>query len=294
MLVGFEEDWLKLLLSKICLEEHQFPQLFSGLYPAGASEDSEDGNLRDDVFVSEQAFLLSIVSEILNERIGEIPISHDFAMFVVGILKQVVGAVDRVSSELPDLPTGSTIVDILGYSLTILRDLCAHDSAGGFPKVDESADIDSLLSSGLLELLLCLIRDLGPPTTIRKAMKQSEDLKGTTSHSSKRCPYKGFRRDIVAVLGNCVYRRRHVQDEMRERDGILLLLQQCVIDEDNPFLREWGIWAMRNLLEGNAENQRVVAELEVQSSVDVPEITGLGLKVEVDQKTRRAKLVNLS
>lgn len=81
---------------------------------------------------------------------------------------------------------------------------------------------------------------------------------------------------------------------MRERNGILLLLQQCVIDEDNPFLREWGIWAVRNLLEGNAENQRVVAELEVQGSVDVPEITGLGLRVEVDQITRRAKLVNLS
>ncbi|XP_058216445.1 uncharacterized protein LOC131327350 [Rhododendron vialii] len=290
--VGFGEDWLKLLLSKICLEEHQFPQLFSRLYPVGASEDG-DLNFRNDLFVSEQAFLLSIVSEILSERIGEITISHDFAMFVFGILKQVVGAVDCVSSEQHDLPTGSTIVDILGYSLTILRDLCAHDSVG-VSKVDGSVDVDSLLSSGLLELLLCLLRDLEPPTTIRKAMKQSEDQNGTTSYSSKRCPYKGFRRDLVAVIGNCVYRRKHVQDEMRERNGILLLLQQCVIDEDNPFMREWGIWAVRNLLEGNAENQRVVADLEVQGSVDVPEITSLGLKVEVDQKTRRAKLVNLS
>lgn len=291
--VGFGEDWLKLLLSKICLEEHQFPQLFSRLYPVGAFEDGEDVNFRNDVFVSEQAFLLSIVSEILNEQIVEIPISHDFAMFVTGILKQVVGAVDCVTSEQRDLPTGCTIVDILGYSLTILRDLCAHDS-GGVSKVDGSVDVDSLLSAGLLELLLCFLRDLEAPTTIRKAMKQSEDKKGTTSYSSKRCPYKGFRRDIVAVIGNCVYRRKHAQDEMRERNGILLLLQQCVIDEDNPFLREWGIWTVRNLLEGNAENQRVVAELEVQGSVDVPEITGLGLKVEVDQITRRAKLVNLS
>ena len=51
---------------------------------------------------------------------------------------------------------------------------------------------------------------------------------------------------------------------------------------------------MRNLLEGNSENQQAVAELELQGSVDMPELAGLGLKVEVDQNTRRAKLVNIS
>ena len=70
-------------------------------------------------------------------------------------------------------------------------------------------------------------------------------------------------------------------------------MQQCVTDEDNPFLREWGIWSVRNMLEGNNENQKVVAELEIQGSADVPEITSLGLRVEVDQRTRRAKLVNI-
>lgn len=51
---------------------------------------------------------------------------------------------------------------------------------------------------------------------------------------------------------------------------------------------------MRNLLEGNEENQRIVAELELQGSVDVPEIVEIGLRVEVDPKTRWAKLVNIS
>lgn len=84
-----------------------------------------------------------------------------------------------------------------------------------------------------------------------------------------------------------------MQDEIRQRNGILLLLQQCVTDEDNPFLREWGIWSVRNMLEGNEENQKLVAELEFQGSADaLPEIAALGLRVEVDQRTRRAKLVN--
>jgi ataxin-10 len=43
-------------------------------------------------------------------------------------------------------------------------------------------------------------------------------------------------------------------------------------------------------LEGNSENQQAVAELELQGSVDMPELAGLGLRVEMDQNTRRAKL----
>jgi ataxin-10 len=125
-------------------------------------------------------------------------------------------------------------------------------------------------------------------------MNQAGNQEATTSYFPKVCPYKGFRRDLVAVIGNCAYRRKHVQDDIRQKNGMLLMLQQCVTDEDNPFLREWGIWSMRNLLEGNSENQQAVAELELQGSVDMPELAGLGLKVEVDQNTRSAKLVNIS
>ncbi|XAR49704.1 hypothetical protein NMG60_11032980 [Bertholletia excelsa] len=286
------EDWLKILLSKLCFEENQFPRLFSGLCSVSTSGNVKDIRFRDDTFISEQAFLLGMISEILNEGLGEISISNDFASYVFGIFKQVAGVIGSVSRVKSGLPTGSVFLDVLGYSLTILRDICARD--GGGCRDDNSVDIvSSLLSLGLLELLLSLLQELEPPSVIRKAMKQSENQEGT-SHSSKPCPYKGFRRDMVGVIGNCAYRRKHVQDEIRERNGILLLLQQCVTDEDNPFLREWGIWSVRNLLEGNAENQHAVAGLELQGSVDIPEISGLGLKVELDQKTGRAKLVNVS
>lgn len=257
----------------------------------GVSGNSDNVKPGVDLFVPEQAFLLSIVSEILNERIEDITISIDFASSVLRILRSAIVVVDSVTRERSGLPTGSSNIDVLGYSLTILRDICATDGL----KQEGSVDIvDSLVSSGLLELLLNILHDLEPPSIIRKALKQGENKEGTTSNASKLCPYKGFRRDIVAIIGNCAYRRKHVQDLIRQKNGILLMLQQCVTDEDNPFLREWGIWSARNLLEGNVENQHVVSELELQGSVDVPELTGLGLRVEVDQKTRRAKLVNVS
>ena len=113
-------------------------------------------------------------------------------------------------------------------------------------------------SSGLLDLLLCLLRELGPPAKIRKALRQADNQEATTSYFPKLCPYKGFRRDLVAVIGNCAHRRKHVQDDIRQENGMLLMLQQCVTDEDDPFLRKWE----EPILEGNSENQQGVAELE--------------------------------
>lgn len=294
--VGFGEDWLKLLLSKICIEEPHFPVLFSRMCHVGASTKGENADVENGIFSAEQAFLLKIVSEILNERLKEIEVGSDFALSVLEIFKRSLGVVIRCGTKgKSGLPTGTTIVDVMGYSLAILRDICAIEGQRKSSEEEQVDAIDMLLTSGVIELLLCVLRNLEPPAIIKKSIRQSENQEAMNSSCSlKPCPYRGFRRDIVAAIGNCTYRRKQVQDEIRQKNGILLLLQQCVSDEENPFLREWGIWSVRNLLEGNAENQQSVAELELQGSVEVPELAGLGLRVEVDPETHRAKLVNIA
>lgn len=269
-----EYYWLKLLVSRLCVEGDCFPGLFSKL-----------ANHKDSTFTSDHAFLLSMVSDIVNERLKEVSIPKDTAHFVLGLLSQSVQVFDFASAERSELPTGSAVIDVMGYSLVVIRDACAGGSIEELKNDSGGGNVDMLLSSGLIELLLDLLRKLEPPTTIKKALKQSPS-------SGKPCPYRGFRRDIVAAIGNCSYRRKEVQDEIRERDGLLLMLQQCVTDDENPFLREWGLWCVRNLLEGNEENQKVVAELEMQGSVDVPQLREIGLRVEIDPLTSRPKLVN--
>nr|VDD27636.1 unnamed protein product [Brassica oleracea] len=271
-----EDYWLKLLVSRLCVEGDCFPGLFSKL------------GHKDSTFTSEHTFLLSMLSDIANERLKEVSIPKDTAHFVLGLLRQSVEVFDFVSGERSELPTGSAVIDVMGYSLVVIRDACAGRSIQQLKNDSGGGNVDMLLSSGLIELLLGLLRKLEPPTTIKKALKQSP----TSSSSGNPCPYRGFRRDIVAVIGNCAYRRKEVQDEIRERDGLFLMLQQCVTDDENPFLREWGLWCVRNLLEGNEENQKVVAELEMQGSVDVPQLREIGLRVEIDPLTSRPKLVN--
>ncbi|XP_010025685.2 ataxin-10 [Eucalyptus grandis] len=289
-IVGFREEWFKLLLSVICLEEAHLPTLFAKLAVAPA-DDSKDVRMSCDEFSPEQAFLISILSEILNERLNDVTVSNEFALYILGLFRNASGLVDFSERGKLALPTGSSPIDVLGYALTMLRDICAQHGARG-PMENAQDATGTLLSSGLLDLLLNLLRELEPPMVISKAINQGQHQGNADSKQLKKCPYKGFRRDIVAVIGNCLYWRRSVQDEVRCKDGIILLMQQCVADEDNPFLREWGIWTVRNLFEGNTENQQAVAELELQETVNTPEIAELGLRVELDQKTGRPKLVN--
>lgn len=262
------------------------------LYPVYTLSDAgEEITVKDDTFSTDQAFLLRIVSEILNERLEEVRVSADFALFVLEVYKRSIGLVDFCSRGKCGLPTGFATIDVLGYSLTVLRDVCAQDGFGD-PEVGLQTTAVALLSHGLLDLLLGILRDLEPPAMVRKAIRHVENEEGRAFSSIKVCPYKGFRRDLVGVIGNFSFRRKHLQDEIRDKGGIPLLLQQCVTDEENPFLREWGLWAIRNLLLDNPENQQEVSDLRLQGSVDVPEVAELGLRVDLDPRTGRPKLVN--
>lgn len=357
--VGIEGDWLELLFLKICFVEPYFAHLFSSLRSRevlSVYQVREDG----DTFTPEQAYLLRVIATCLTQQMEDIsplvnlreckPVLWDYVTYLIELLRKAERSTGTRSATPPTFPTGFPATDILGFSLSILRDLCAWEDS---PSIDmlESFEttiqtqetgslsvVDSLISSDLIQLLIHLLRELGPPEAVKKATVQSilgisntskkdtdqpevragniskdngNALPGTHSDPSfllngiggetpyvhqtgKMCPYKGYRRDIVSVLANATFRRKHVQDQIREGGGLFLLLQQCVVDDNNPFLREWGLWAIRNLLEGNRENQREVAELELQNSVNTPAIAQMGLRVEIDQMTRRPKLVNLA
>ncbi|KAK8946280.1 hypothetical protein KSP40_PGU001839 [Platanthera guangdongensis] len=286
LIVGYREEWLEWLVTKICIEEPYLLQLFKTLAPSVDSCGCTERTYT--FFTTSQAFLLGLLSKCLSERPGEITISHDFALSTLKILKEAYNVTDFVSRGTSALPTGFPATDVLGYILMILRDVCAWED----PSL--AAPVDSLISSGLVELVLCFLEELEPPSILRRCMRNNTTGEVTISDVKKVCPYRGFRRDVVSVIGNCLYGRKQVQDEIRKWNAIPLLLQQCVTDDDSPFQREWGLLTVRNLLEGNEENQHYVAELQLRDSFNTPEISGLGLKVEVDKNTGRVKLVNIS
>ncbi|KAF8459411.1 hypothetical protein BGX38DRAFT_1264342 [Terfezia claveryi] len=75
----------------------------------------------------------------------------------------------------------------------------------------------------------------------------------------------------VLLLTNLSWKNNDVKDLVRERGGLAAVLNQCMVDDDNPFIKEYAILCVRNLLEGNTRNQKVVGSLERSAKAKVGE-----------------------
>lgn len=77
-----------------------------------------------------------------------------------------------------------------------------------------------------------------------------------------------------------------------DRNGIHILLS-CTAKTHHYFpLREWCIFAIRNVLENNEENQKVIGKLKVLKGIDSLDLQKMGLEVNVkvgnsDEENRR-------
>lgn len=116
---------------------------------------------------------------------------------------------------------------------------------------------------------------------------------------------------IVRLIGNLCYRCKENQDHIRhiavpvpkhsegnvqeytqfskaavsvERNGLHVLLSCTSFAYGCFTLREWAIVAIRNALEGNLGNQKIVEELEAQQTLDTPELQRLKVKVDLDKR----------
>lgn len=321
-----EIDWSELLVQHLCLQERLFPLLFVNLgVPPLKRELAHDKVNTDDLLglcrlclessmlTSLQSSFLYTVCHCLNSQVspyseytssadineenaGGLPLPWNSTCFMVDILRMAAHgeAKSAEGSPVPTITSATCTAQILGFVLSIWTMLLAWDSTDK----DRTKMATRLLSHGFVDLLLSLLEALGPPGVPDKGdtggIPMDDRAPQDLGKFPRRNPYLGYRRDIVAVIANISHRNSLVQDRIREKGSLLLVLQQCVVDKDNPFLREWGLWAMRNLLEGNERNQQEISQLEVKESVNLPELQKMGLSVQIDPNTRRPRLVNES
>ncbi|KAF9902556.1 hypothetical protein BX616_001905 [Lobosporangium transversale] len=115
-------------------------------------------------------------------------------------------------------------------------------------------------------------------------------LTNTSTKQGQQSFFAGLKRDIVRLVGNLAYRSRHVQDLIRGCNGLVVMLSQCNIDDVNPYLREYAILAMKNILSGNLENQALIEELKPIEAVDHPALQEARLSTRLDTVTGRPVL----
>uniref|UniRef100_A0A8C5PIE3 Ataxin-10 n=1 Tax=Leptobrachium leishanense TaxID=445787 RepID=A0A8C5PIE3_9ANUR len=92
----------------------------------------------------------------------------------------------------------------------------------------------------------------------------------------------GFKAQLIRMIGNLCYKHKDNQEKVGEQnlDGIPLILDNCSIDDNNPFLNQWTVYAIRNLTENNERNQELIASMERQGLADTSVLKSMGYDVE--------------
>ncbi|XP_049627571.1 ataxin-10 [Suncus etruscus] len=145
-----------------------------------------------------------------------------------------------------------------------------------------STNIDLLsylqICPGLLEAvigLLRLIHTAGSDGTSIFCTNSNVRADGDVSSA-----VEGFRSHLIRLIGNLCYKNRENQDKVNDLDGIPLLLDSCKLDDNNPFVAQWAVYAIRNLTQGNSRNQDLLARLEEQGLADPAALAKMGFEVE--------------
>ncbi|XP_074554705.1 ataxin-10 isoform X2 [Halichoeres trimaculatus] len=97
---------------------------------------------------------------------------------------------------------------------------------------------------------------------------------------SSQSPVISFKAHLIRLIGNLCHNNPSNQDKVRELEGLTVILDNCNIDSNNPFISQWSIFAIRNLLKHNLQNQELVASLERQGTADYSALRALGFLVE--------------
>ncbi|XP_068046559.1 ataxin-10 isoform X3 [Anomalospiza imberbis] len=93
-------------------------------------------------------------------------------------------------------------------------------------------------------------------------------------------PAVGFKSHLIRLIGNLCYKNKENQDKVYDLDGISLILDNCSIDDNNPFVSQWAVYAIRNLTELNEQNQALIAQMEHKGLADSSALERMGLEIQ--------------
>lgn len=85
----------------------------------------------------------------------------------------------------------------------------------------------------------------------------------------------------LQLIANSSFHFIEFQDRIRYLQGIPLVLKHLALHETDPIRREWAVFAIRNLLEDNLENQSIVSSLELQGVATNEQLEKMGMQVEL-------------
>uniref|UniRef100_A0A8D0MC49 Ataxin-10 n=1 Tax=Sus scrofa TaxID=9823 RepID=A0A8D0MC49_PIG len=251
--------------------------LFTSLSSERMKELEENLNIAIDVVEAhrkqpESEWPVALLDLTIAKIAGEEPLTKDDVPVFLSHAELVASAfVDQCRAVLhltAEQPTSDEEALATIRLLDVLCEMTANTDLLGYLQV----------FPGLLERvidLLRLIHAAGSDTTSIFSPCASIKAEGDITNVAE-----GFKSHLIRLIGNLCYKNKENQDKVSELDGIPLILDSCGIDDSNPFLTQWVVYAIRNLTEDNSRNQDLIAKMEEQGLADPSLLKKMGFEVE--------------
>ncbi|GMG60249.1 unnamed protein product [Ambrosiozyma monospora] len=126
-----------------------------------------------------------------------------------------------------------------------------------------------------------------------KNQKQSVASLGGVSDPTKKL-FPEVKSILIEIITCLVYQNKDNQDLVRNTQSLELILNNCNLDANEPFIKERAILCIKYLLENNPDNQNFISQLEAKGT-DIDEenhkiLTKAGFEVDiVDGKVKLKK-----
>ncbi|KAK3601607.1 hypothetical protein CHS0354_027855 [Potamilus streckersoni] len=159
------------------------------------------------------------------------------------------------------VPNADDSQQMVLYTVKQLEILCLVMSHPGLYKSLQE-DVDLVTCA---VYLLQSISELGKEgdNSFSAVEKMSQDHLVDMQH-----PSYGLKKDLIRLIANLAYKNKTNQDKVRELRGIPLILDLTKLDQRNPFITQWAVFAIHNLCEGNNNNKAVLAGIKMEGLAD--------------------------
>jgi hypothetical protein len=104
---------------------------------------------------------------------------------------------------------------------------------------------------------------------------------------------RGLKTAVMRVICATAFRNDQFQTKWGQCGGLIACMNHTRIDENNPYIREWAVFGIKNLTEGHMDNQRIVHEVRVPNEVvPAPELDKMGVQAKLDKDTGKVRIGN--
>uniref|UniRef100_A0A8C5UDM7 Ataxin-10 n=1 Tax=Malurus cyaneus samueli TaxID=2593467 RepID=A0A8C5UDM7_9PASS len=217
------------------------------------------------LFSASRVTLLELLMVKINDKNSvtseEVDVFVQHAEFLAGCFQENCGAVLKLTAAADEALVTIRLLDVL-CEMTSNNNQLEHLQA--FPGLLETA-IDTLRLTHLAGKQAVNV------FTATHAVTGQEEI----SH-----PAVGFKSHLIRLIGNLCYKNKENQDKVYELDGISLILDNCSIDDNNPFVSQWAVFAIRNVTEQNERNQALIAQMEQRGLADSSALQSMGLEIQ--------------